>query len=217
LAGDLLGIVLLADGSVGLYVIDVAGHGVPAALLSVTLSHWLASARCQSPLVTLGPDGSPNGAASPAQVAESLSAQFPFDARTGQYFTMLYGVLDTERRNWRFVLGGHPLPIHQPRGQAPRFLEASGFPIGIIPEARYEDVEVALGPGDRLFLYSDGIVDAQDESEQEFGQRALLETLAAAGSRPLQEAVDSTLAAVERHVGSAGRKDDLTLLGVELR
>ena len=87
----------------------------------------------------------------------------------------------------------------------------------IIPEARYEDVEVALGPGDRLFLYSDGIVDAQDESEQEFGQRALLETLAAAGSRPLQEAVDSTLAAVERHVGSAGRKDDLTLLGVELR
>ncbi len=96
------------------------------------------------------------------RVAESLSPQFPFDVRTGQHFTMLYGVLDTERRTWRFVLAGHPLPIHQPRDQAPRFLEASGFPIGIIPEARYEDTEVAqqglvavrlAGRANRVTLY----------------------------------------------------------------
>ncbi len=215
LAGDLLGIVPLADGCVGLYVIDVAGHGVPAALLSVTLSHWLAPARAQSPLVRPAAEGAVGGVARPAQVAESLSAQFPFDVRTGQYFTMLYGVLDTRRRSWRFVLAGHPLPIHQPRGRAPRFLEASGFPIGIVPEARYDEVEVALGPGDRLFLYSDGIVDAQDDSGEEFGQAALLDTLAQAREQPLEEAIHATLATVERHVGG-GQKDDLTLLGVEL-
>jgi sigma-B regulation protein RsbU (phosphoserine phosphatase) len=215
LAGDLLGIVPLDDDRVGLYVIDVAGHGVPAALLSVTLSHWLAPARGQSPLMVSAPDDSRGEVSPPARVAERLSAQFPFDVRTAQYFTMLYGVLDMSRRTFRFVCAGHPAPVHQPRREPAFFLSASGFPVGIVPEAEYEETEIALDPGDRLFLFSDGLADAQNASGQEFGRQALLEALAGARSEPLDAAVQSTLTAIESHVGDSGMKDDLTLLGVE--
>jgi phosphoserine phosphatase RsbU/P len=217
LAGDLLGIVPLSSRYVGLYVIDVSGHGVPAALLSVTLSHWLAPARGQSPLVV--PDVSHADdcvVASPARVAERLSQQFPFDTRTAQYFTMVYGVVDAERHALRFVCAGHPAPIHQPRGGAPRVLEASGFPVGIFPQATYEEREIVLGPGDRVFLYSDGIVEAENPEGREFGRHAMLEALEDSGAQPLQSAIASVLAASERHAGDSDRKDDVTLLGLEI-
>ncbi len=215
LAGDLLGIVPLDGDCVGIYVIDVAGHGVPAALLSVTLSHWLAPARGQSPLLMATPGDPQEGSSPPARVAERLSAQFPFDERTAQYFTMLYGVLNARRRTFRFVCAGHPAPVHQPCREAPRFLSGSGFPVGLFPEAEYEEEEVSLEPGDRLFVFSDGLADAQNAAGQEFGQRALLEALAATRALPLDDAIQTTLTVVEGHVGDSGVKDDLTLLGVE--
>jgi sigma-B regulation protein RsbU (phosphoserine phosphatase) len=214
LAGDLLGIVPLADGCVGLFVIDVAGHGVPAALLSVTLSHWLARARARSPLLTHGASGST--VSPPARVAESLSAQFPLDVRTCQYFTMLYGVLDAERRIFRFVSAGHPSPVLLPRDHAPRLLWASGFPIGMIPDAKYDETEIALGPGDRLFLYSDGIAEARNSAGEEFGLQAFLDALHNSRAEPLDDALTSVLAEVESHARASGMKDDLTILGIEI-
>ena len=217
LAGDVLGIVPLGPHQVGLYVIDVAGHGVPAALLSVTLSHWLEPTRGRSPLVTPNPD-TPDEPwiTAPALVAERLSEQFPFDTRTAQYFTMLYGVLDTQARTLRFVAAGHPSPLHLPRLGPASYAEATGFPIGLVPEPHYEESLLHLAPGDRVFLYSDGLVDGEDESGADLGRDGLRHEVEAVRGQDLERAVPALLESVARRLGSAGQRDDLTLLAVEL-
>jgi sigma-B regulation protein RsbU (phosphoserine phosphatase) len=198
-------------------VIDVAGHGVSAAMLSVTLSHWLEPTRGRSPLVTPNPD-TPDEPwiTAPALVAERLSTQFPFDTRTAQYFTMLYGVLDTQAGTFRFVSAGHPSPLHVPQLGGASYAEASGFPIGLVPEPRYEESLLRLAPGDRLFLYSDGLVDGEDETGHELGRDGLRREVEAVRGLGLAAAVPALLAAVDGRLGEAGQRDDLTLLALEL-
>jgi phosphoserine phosphatase RsbU/P len=217
LAGDVLNIVPLDGHHVGLYVIDVSGHGVPAALLSVTLSHWLQPSRRGSLLLT--PDGAEPGRpwiTPPRQVADRLAQQFPFDLRTGQYFTMIYAVLNTARRQLRFVCAGHPAPILVPAAGPPRVLEASGLPIGIGPETAYEDQLVDLVAGDRLLLYSDGITDAENPEGREFGLDGLLRGAHETRTLPLDEAVARLVRRVEEWCDAAGPRDDLSLVALEI-
>jgi len=216
LAGDLLGIVPLDDREVGLYVIDVAGHGVSAALLSVTLSHWLEPARGRSPLVTVDPVSGAARSVSPAAVAERLSAEFPFDTRTALYFTMLYGVLDLAARCFRFACAAHPGPIVLPAAGTPRLVAAAGLPIGIVPGATWQEVGVDLGPGDRLFLYSDGLTEAQNASEQEFRVERLLAEIAGTRELPLDESLRAILLRVQAWSGPGGHTDDITIVALEL-
>lgn len=217
LAGDVLNIVPLSSHEVGLYVIDVAGHGVPAALLSVTLSHWLSPSRRQS--ILLVPDAAEPGRpwiTPPRQVADRLSQQFPFDLRTAQYFTMVYAVLDAAKRSVRFTCAGHPAPILAPVAGPPRALEASGLPIGIEPATPYLEQELPIEPGDRLLLYSDGMTDAEDAHGREFGIEGLLREAQATRSLPLDEAIASIVRSVEQWCDAGGPKDDLSLVALEL-
>src|SRR5207248_11458922 len=97
LAGDGLNVIPLGGGEVGLYVLDVSGHGVAAALLSVTLSRLLSPPSDPSSVLVKGgddPDGVGPLPVPPAEVAEELGRRFPFDLANGQYFTMVYGLLD---------------------------------------------------------------------------------------------------------------------------
>jgi len=97
LAGDTLNCFRLDETHIGLYIIDVSGHGAAASLLSAALSRTLLPLPGQSVLYTTSPTEPSGRTITPPQiVAERLNRQFPFDDRTGQFFTMVYGVLDTE-------------------------------------------------------------------------------------------------------------------------
>jgi PAS domain S-box-containing protein len=109
LAGDTFNILPLGDGSFGFYIIDVSGHGVPAALLSVTLSHTLSPVSGRSWL--LGSKGShdPNPAATPPpEVVTRLNGFFQMQADSRQYFTMIYGIFEPSNRRLRYASAGHP-------------------------------------------------------------------------------------------------------------
>ena len=217
LAGDVLNILPLSPHEAGLYVIDVSGHGVAAALLSFTLSHWLRASRRESLLVV--PDaGAPDHpwVTPPRQVADRLSQQFPFDMRTGQYFTMVYGVLDTTQRQFRYVCAGHPAPVLARKHAPAMRLEAAGLPIGMEPISPYEEHVLELEPGDRLLLYSDGMTDAENAQGQEFGIEGLLREVHATRALPLDRAVASVLHSVEQWCGTSGPRDDLSLVAFEL-
>jgi len=217
LAGDVLNIVPLSPREVGLYVIDVSGHGVPAALLSVTLSHWLQPARRQSLLIV--PDAAEPSrpwVTPPRQVAERLARQFPFDLRTAQYFTMVYAVLNVAERRVSFVCAGHPAPLLVPASGPARPLSASGLPIGI-GTTPYEEQVLTLEPGDRLLLYSDGVTDAEDAHGREFGIEGLMREALATRALPLDQAVASVLLSVEQWCDADGPKDDLSLVALELK
>jgi phosphoserine phosphatase RsbU/P len=215
LAGDGLCIIPLGDGKFGLYVLDVSGHGVASALLSVTLSRLLSPPTEPSSILTR--DGERGGfdIAPPAEVAAHLNRLFPFDPATEQLTTMVYGILNAATGEFRYVSAGHPGPVHLPSRAEPVILESEGFPIGLADEA-YEERSVCLGAGDRLYIYSDGVPEAMNSDGQQFGNARLLEAIAQGRSEPLQENVASFLGEIMRWHGTERPQDDISILAVEL-
>src|SRR5262245_23522410 len=145
LAGDFLNVFRLDDRHLGLCVLDVSGHGVAAALLSVTASHLLSR-------VAASPGGT---VVTPAEVASRLNHELTPEATAGRTVSLLYGTLALDSGEFRFVSAGHPGPVHVTDGKPPAKLEVSGFPVGV-GNGEYKEHTVVLKPGDRLILYSDG-------------------------------------------------------------
>jgi len=217
LAGDTLNVILLDEDHVGIYVLDVSGHGVPAALLSVTLHRWLSPDPDRFLLRAVGSEtGDDDRITPPADVAGQLNRQFPLDPVTGQYFTMIYGVLTLSTREFRYVTAGHPSLIHLPAGKSAYQTESANTPIGFLPDEEYETDTVMPGPGDRLYLFSDGLPELQNEAEELFGMERLLSAVESSRSRGLEESVREIVADARRWSGSRALEDDLTLLGVEI-
>jgi phosphoserine phosphatase RsbU/P len=206
LAGDGLNVFSLDDRHAALYVFDVSGHGVASALLSVSLSRVLSHP--SDPSSVLRPD------AAPAEVAGRLNRMFPFDDSTEQYVTMVYGVLDVASGQFRYVSAGHPGVAHVPSSGRGRIVENRGFPIGLA-ELPYEEQALAMAPGDRLYLYSDGIPEAMDADGRVFGGQRMLLALEEAGGEPLDRAVARLLEGIRQWSGSAGLRDDVSLVAVE--
>jgi phosphoserine phosphatase RsbU/P len=218
LAGDSLNVVPVDDRRVALYVLDVAGHGVASALLSVTLSRMLSSPRDPSSvLVRPADDHDRDGPRSlpvpPAEVADELSRRFPFDPATGQYFTILYGLLDVTTGEFQYVSAGHPGLAYVPASGPPRIIDMPGFPIGLALD-HYESRALRLEPGDRLYLYSDGVTEAMSPGDIQYGAERMLTVLLHGRSEPLSKSVSNLLADV-RSWASAGLRDDISLVGVE--
>jgi sigma-B regulation protein RsbU (phosphoserine phosphatase) len=215
LAGDTLNIVPLDPDHVGLYLLDVSGHGVAAALLSVTLSQLLTATREDSSvLVRNCPDSPEDMIVPPAEVAAHLNRRFPWNPDTEQYFTLTYGILDHRTGDFRFVCAGHPGPLYVPPDGRPTFLEWPSLPVGI-GEGRYQERTLRLEPGGRLYLYSDGITDVTNAAAEVFGKPRLLARLAASRDVPLDASIDAVLRDVHAWCGTPRPRDDVSILGVE--
>ena len=216
LAGDGLNIIPLGNGKVGLYVLDVSGHGVAAALLSVTLSRLLSPpSEPSSILIQNRGVGDRFDITPPAEVAARLNRLFPFDSATGQFATLVYGILNTPTGEFRYVSAGHPGPVHLPLSADPVVLESQGSPIGLADDA-YEERSVCLGAGDRLYLYSDGVPEAMNSAGKLFGTVRLLEAIGQVRSQQLQEGVVALLEKITRWHESERPQDDISILTVEV-
>jgi PAS domain S-box-containing protein len=211
LAGDAMGIVAFPHGPVGLYLLDVSGHGVGAALLSFTLTHLLSPSVEGSLLVEDTARGL--SVVPPSRVAERLNRQFPMD-RTRLYFTLVYGVFDESQGRFEYVMAGHPAPILLPRTGPPAPLHGRGLPIGMIENATFDDQTAVLQPGDRLYFYTDGVIEALDASEQVFGYARLMAAIDRQRDRPLREGLDVVADLVRDWSGDCLR-DDVSLLAIE--
>jgi len=211
LAGDGVGVVSLPDNRLGIYLLDVSGHGVGAALLSFTLAHLL-SPTIEGSLLTEN-DGAGASVVPPSRVAERLNRQFPMD-RTRQYFTLVYGVADPSSGQFQYVMTGHPAPVLLPRTGPPTSVAGAGLPIGMIDEATYDDETLTLEPGDRLYCYTDGAIEAMNAAEEEFGLDRLLAEIARWRGLPLRAGLDRIAATVRAWSGGP-LKDDVSLLAIE--
>lgn len=219
LAGDTLNLFMLDESHVGLYLLDVSGHGVPAALLSVNLSRILTPDPGQSDLLK---EACPEGAdgyclIKPAEVANRLNQRFPLDERTGQYFTFQYGQLEITSRTLTFVSAGHPPMIHLKADGGVETLLVRSLPIGFKSEEPdlYRERELKLEAGDRLYFYSDGILEAAaPESREMFGIDRLKETLDRARGQSLAAGLETVCRELERWSGSPRQADDVSLLAL---
>ncbi len=216
LAGDILNVFRINRKTVGLYLLDVSGHGTAAALLAVSVSRMLSPKALASSVVREEDvDAADYKVVPPARVAEHLNAHFPWDPEIGQFFTLIYGVLDTETLMFRYVSAGHPGPAIFAAGKEPVIPRSSGMPVGLANEP-YDEYCIQLAPGDRMHLYSDGVTEAMNRKRELFGVPRLLESLECHGGCPLAECQDKLMAALEEFRGSARFNDDISLLSLEV-
>lgn len=215
LAGDFLNVLRFDESHFGVYVLDVSGHGVQAALLSVTLSRWLSVIPGQSQLIKQ--DASRRHLLTPpAELAERLHRLMSLDTQTNQYFTILYGILSLETREFSYVSAGHPGPLHQGGDGRITMHESTGPPVGLIDDPTYEERRIRLEPGDRLWLYTDGLVEARDPSGREFGDGAFVDVLKRQRTVSIDQAVKGMTDSVHQWQKGRPAHDDLSILGIQV-
>lgn len=217
LGGDFLHVFAFDERYVGMYVVDVCGHGVPSSLLAVTIGRSLnLDASGKSALTE--PSADPRGfdIIDPARVATQLNLQFPMDAVTGLYFTLLYGVLDTVQGAFRFVSAGHPGPLVAKADGTAAICTVAGRPIGLWPESDYKESLLQLNPGDRLFLFTDGLSEERNAHGDQFGDARMTDVVTAAADT----SIEGVMEALVREVitWSVGNKvgDDVAILAAEM-
>ena len=126
----------------------------------------------------------------------------------------MYGVGDPPTGHLQYVIAGHSAPVLLPRDGAPFAVAGKGFPIGMIDDAVFEDESMMLEPGDRLYFYTDGVIEASNGAEVEFGLDRLFADVVRYRDRPLRAGLDLIAADVRDWCGG-GLKDDVSLLAVE--
>jgi serine phosphatase RsbU (regulator of sigma subunit) len=145
-----------------------------------------------------------------AQLCAKVNRLLCENLATGKFVTFLYGVLDNETRTFDYCNGGNVYPILVSQGTA-RSMEAGGAALGVFPEWKYENANLALGSGDRLLLVTDGITEAYGQDEVEFGEERLALAALAGSKRTAAEMSKLLLEEVSTFCGSHFH-DDATLL-----
>ncbi|MCL4796144.1 MAG: SpoIIE family protein phosphatase [Bryobacteraceae bacterium] len=214
--GDSLNVLSLDDQHLAVYVLDVSGHGVAAALLSVTLTYMLLAPPDRSLLYHAAADGSGAYAVTrPAEVVARLNRQFSPNSPMARYFTMLYGILNKRTGEFCYVAAGHLGPVHVRADAEPLTGETTSIPVGVLAHAAYEERTITLAPGERLYLCTDGLYESENGAQEEFGVERLIEVLDEGRAASLEESLDSLMDRVEKWRGGNGAADDSSILAIE--
>jgi sigma-B regulation protein RsbU (phosphoserine phosphatase) len=126
---------------------------------------------------------------------------------------MLYGILEVRSRRLHFVSAAHPGLIHARPDRPPTSAAVPGFPIGLTEQAVFEERILQLHPGDRLYLFSDGLTEALSPADEQFGLGRLEQSLFAMADEPIERIPPRVLAEVLRWTGDEPQ-DDLSLLSI---
>lgn len=206
--GDLVGMVDLLPGRIGLYAVDVAGHGVAAAMMTARLS-GLFSAGDGHVAFDIGADGQ-RRLVRPEQVAERLNRLMAAEFGVEQYFTLIWAEVDLPSGQVTLVQAGHPHPLIRRRDGRVQTVGRGGFPIGLLSEARWQPVTVTLQPGDRLLIVSDGLTECPAPGG-ELGQKGLAAQFAKVAHLPGPQALATLESALANSAG-ADFPDDLSAI-----
>jgi serine phosphatase RsbU (regulator of sigma subunit) len=200
--GDFFNYFQLPSGAVALLIGDVSGKGLPAALLMANIQ---ATLQAKLPLE-----------ANLSELAVELDHQIDESTPPEVYLTLFMGIFEPENRVLRYVNAGHNTQFALHAGGRVERFESTGRPLGLLPGGAYEERSAVLNEGDYLFLYTDGLAEAENDAEEEFGTQRLERLLAV----DAQGGVDGVLArveeAVKEHRGNREAADDATMMLVRI-
>ena len=200
--GDYFDVLKFSESKIGVCIGDVVGKGISAALLMANLQ---ASFRAFA-----------SEAVSPGTLVSKLNEVISNNIAADKFVTFGYCLIDTTDNRLTYASAGHcpPILFHKSGEAVP--LKEGGTPLGIFPDRKYEDAGLQLESGDRLVLYTDGLTEAMNSDEQEFGERRLIEL----GSRNIALSASEMLAAIKKEVVSfcsGSFQDDFTLVVVAVK
>ena len=197
--GDFFDVMYLNDGRVGLAVADVSDKGVPAALFMMSSRTLL--------------KGAAIGVGLPGEVLREVNDLLVEDNEGGMFVTLLYAVYDPSSRELTYANGGHnsPLVVH-PDGTSALFPLTDGIALGIAPDLSYKQNTVTLSPGDSVIFYTDGVTEAMNSEEEEFGLDPLSEFFRTNPPENPEETTAAVFDAVNAFAGEMAQSDDITCL-----
>jgi hypothetical protein len=198
--GDYFDIIELGDGQISVVVGDVAGKGMPAALLMALLQGSLRT------LITAGLRG--------PELLSKLNAHLCANIPSNRLITFFYGELDAASGGLRYINAGHNPPVIIRAGGGVEQLAATGLALGVMPGTSFEAMRTEIEPGDRLFLYTDGATEAFNTRDEEYGEERLQAYLLAHRSESHRDLIDGLTADVLRFCGPVRLKDDMTFLSL---
>jgi len=171
--GDLVGFFPINARRVGLFGIDVSGHGITSALMTARLAGYLSGSSPEQNIALVQTEYGIYDARPPHELAAYLNALVLEEMQTESYFTLIYADVDLISGKAELVQAGHPHPAVQRARGSVEHLGRGGLPIGLIEGAEYESFSTTLCPGDRLFLMSDGVTEAEDQRGALLGETGL--------------------------------------------
>jgi serine phosphatase RsbU (regulator of sigma subunit) len=196
-SGDLYGSWILEDGSLCAAVADVSGKGMGPGLLMVTFHAYM--------------DAWADWSSLPDVLLERLSKTLARHTESNRYITAFLVHLEPDTGRLRFACAGHPPALLRRAGGGIEVLEAPGLPLAMLPDqCPYGPGETALGPGDLVLLYTDGLPEAESPDGTEFGLEGLKRVLADHGHLPLTELRSALVLALQDHLAGQNPKDDQT-------
>ncbi len=202
IGGDLYDFLDYGPGRTAMVLGDVSGKAAPAALFAALVSGIMRSAALHQP--------------SPSEMLTLLNNTLQERRLESQYVVMLFALWEDEQRRLRVANSGAVQPVLC-RGGQPEIIKTEGFPLGLFPSVTYEETELTTAPGDVIVLISDGILDAENESDEMYGEERLMAVLCASRELPALQIAEAILADVTRFQGTQERFDDETILILRVR
>ena len=197
--GDFFDVVYLSNGCIGLAVADVSDKGVPAALFMMASRTLLKAAAL--------------GLKSPGQALREVNDLLYDDNDAMMFVTLLYAVYNPATGELTYANGGHnePLIVH-PDGNSSILPGTNGIALGVVSGMDYQEKTISIAPGDAIVFYTDGVTEAVDTSEEEFGLPRLQEVFSSNPPTDAKAATESVFGAVSNFAGKASQFDDITCL-----
>ena len=198
--GDFYDVINLDDGRVGLAIADVSGKGVPAALFMMSSRTLLKGAAI----------GNPND---PGAVLQEVNNLLVAENEALMFVTIFYAVYDPASGMLTFSNGGHNSPyIRHTDGSSTMLPMTGGVALGVMEDMEFGKDSVVIAPGETLLLYTDGVSEAMNQSDEEFGVDRLYQVLADTPSRDPEEVNGAVFDAVRAFAGDTPQSDDITCL-----
>lgn len=200
--GDFYDFFLIDSDHLYLAIADVSGKGIPGALF-MTISML-----ALSQIIREGK--------SPAEVLEAANNAICLNNREEMFVTVWLGILEISTGKLTAANAGHEYPaLRKPDGRFELFKDPHGFVVGGMEDMKYKEYELQLLPGSQLFLYTDGVPEATDSSERQFGTQRMLTALNGHCGEHPEEIIGGVYAAVDSFVGQAEQFDDMTMLCIQ--
>lgn len=212
IGGDIFNVLRIHEDYLGFYIIDVSGHGVPAALVTVSITQSLHYYKENIKLMNC--EASLHTILSPSRLLASLDKEYPME-RFDKYFTMAYLVLNIRTGELVYANAAHPPPVLLRLAGEFRLLEEGGSIIGLGGAIPFFEGTVNLQPGDKVILYTDGLVDYQNDRGEFFGEERLYEFCQKQHAAPLQQLTDELFASLQAFGKNAKLRDDVSYLAFE--
>ena len=189
----------ISNGGLGIAIGDVSGKGIPAALLMATLRAFL-----RGQAIDEETDLS-------ALIANLNRLVFESSAQN-RYATFFLGVFDSASRVLRYVNAGHNAPMVIRAGNEVARLDAGGSVVGLMRDGAWDTGQVTLDRGDLFVAFTDGISEAMNDADDEWGEERLIEAARAMRGTPTKAILDHIVRSADRFVAGAPQYDDMTLI-----